>query len=103
MPNQFAKTRPVDKPYAIFRSPDGSFTWHVCKTYQMPEKEKANQYARWFVYAKTAYTFGSFDAGDTYICDVMPYGMLVAAEPEWLTAYGKHLGYPTPQEYLENV
>ena len=103
MPNQFAKTRPVDKPYAIFRSHDGGFICHVCKTYQMPEKEKTNPYARWFVWAKSDFGYGRFEAGDTYARDVTAFGVLVAAEPEWLTAYGKHLGYPTPQEYLENV
>ena len=103
MPNQFAKTRPVDKPYAIFRSPRGTITWHVCKTYQMPEKEVNNHLARWFVWAKGELTYDRFEAGDTYCDEIMGWGVLVAAEPEWLTAYGKHHGYPTPQEYIENT
>lgn len=87
MPNPFGKSRPVDKPYAIYESPRG-WTWHVCKTYKSPESEAKDPYARWFVWAKSPMTYGSFEGGDTYRRDVMNLGRLVAADPEWIKAYG---------------
>ncbi len=100
MANQFAKTRPAAAPYAIYRA--GDMVWHVCKTYQSPANEAKNQYARWFVWAKSPYTFGSFEGGDTYRSEVINYGRLVAAEPEWLAAYRPQYDakLPTPTEYL---
>jgi len=87
MPNPFGKTRPVDKPYAIYESSRG-WTWHVCKTYKTPASEAKDQYARWFVWATSPYTGGSFEGGDTYRRDVVNLGRLVAADPEWIAAYG---------------
>jgi hypothetical protein len=102
--NPFGKSRPVDAPYAIYESAGGQgWTWHICKTYKLPENEAGDAYARWFVWAKSPYTYGDFEGGDTYRRDVVNLGRLVAAEPEWLAAHGKGIpiGYiPTPAEYL---
>lgn len=97
MANPFAKSRKANEPYAIYRA--GDMVWHVCKTYKQAKNEDA--YARWFVWAKSPMTYGSFEGGDTYAADVQRYGALVAAEPAWLEAYGYKQGYlPTPAEYL---
>jgi hypothetical protein len=111
MANPFAKSRPVDQPYAIYRA--GDMTWHVCKTYKTPANEAKDQYARWFVWAKSPMTYGDFEGGDTYAAEVRRYGRLVAAEPAWLEAQGvtttqaAHMtfghGIPTPAEYLASV
>ena len=101
MANPFAKSRPADKPYAIYRA--GDMTWHVCKTYKTPANEKKDPYARWLVAAKSEATFGSFDMGDTYALEIKRYGQLVAAEPEWLDEYDIRRGVPTPSEYLANA
>lgn len=102
MANPFAKSRPADRPYAIYRA--GDMVWHVCKTYKKPENESKDAHARWFVWAKSGGTFGSFEGGDTYASEVERYGTLVAAEPEWLEAYGIRKEYlPTPSEYIANV
>jgi hypothetical protein len=85
--NPFAKSRKPDAPYAIYRA--GDMTWHVLKTYKVSGNEAKDQYARWFVAAKSPMTFGSFELGDTYAVEVRRYGRLVAATPEWLEAYGK--------------
>jgi hypothetical protein len=47
MPNLFGKTVKKETPYAIYAGPN-NWEWSVLKTYQMPHKEKANKYARWF-------------------------------------------------------
>jgi hypothetical protein len=87
--NPFGKSRPVDAPYAIYESAGGQgWTWHICKTYKAPESEAKDQYARWFVWAKSPHTFGSFEGGDTYARDVWSLGRLVACTPEWLEAHG---------------
>jgi hypothetical protein len=84
--NPFGKSRPQTAPYAIYRA--GNMFWHVCKTYKAPENEAKDTYARWFVWAKSPHTFGSFEGGDTYRRDVVQLGRLVACTPEWLEAHG---------------
>jgi hypothetical protein len=99
MKNLFAKTRPVENPYAIYRA--GGIFWHVCKTYKTPANETKDQYARWFVWTKSPMTYGEFEGGDVVVVFVKRYGQLVAAEPEWLEAYGiPKAGRWTPSEYL---
>ena len=102
MPNPFAKTKPLDSAYAIFRLND--FEWRVLKTYKMPKSEDKDPYARWLVAAKSDNTFGSFEYGDTYKSEVERYGALVAATPEWLEAYGINKPYlPTPEAYARQT
>jgi hypothetical protein len=105
MPNPFGKSRPTMSPYAIYTA--GDITWHVTKTYKMPKSEAKDQFARWMVQAKSSATFGSFEGGDTYRQDILRYGRLVAATPEWIEHYGTLLqrerGLPTPEEYLEQA
>ena len=101
MANPFAKSRPVNQPYAIYRA--GDMTWHVCKTYKTPANERGDMYARWFVWAKSPMTYGSFEGGDTYASEVRNYGLLVAAEPEWREQYAAGVVIPTPEEYLWQV
>jgi len=72
----------MPNPFAKSRKTDnpyaiyicGDFTWHVLKTYKMPKSE------------------------------VERFGVLVAATPEWLEAYGITKPYmPTPDEYLDQT
>jgi hypothetical protein len=108
MPNPFAKTRPVENPYAIYKA--GDMVFHVCKTYKTPANEVKDRYARWFVWAKSPMTYGSFEGGDTYRSEIVGFARLVAADPAWLEAHGytktvvSHMnfgnGMPTPSEYL---
>ena len=100
MPNPFAKSRPTNSPYAIYRA--GDMTWHICKTYKQPSSEAKDPYSRWFVWAKSPMTYGDFEGGDTYRNEVMRYGTLVAATPQWQEASGTRL-VPTPEEYLANA
>jgi len=86
--NIFGKTAKVDAPYAIFKAPQMNFEWRVLKTYQRPDKEMENQYARWFVAARSDMTYGSWEYGDTYVRDIVEYGTLVEAVPQWYEQYG---------------
>ena len=83
----FGKTREVEKPYAIYHH--GDWEWRVLKTYQHPDKEKTNQYARWFVAAKSPMTYGSWEYGDTYASEIKQYGHLSLADDGWLEHYGE--------------
>ena len=47
------------------------------KKYQRPDKEAENPHARWFVAAKSPYTYGSWEYGDTYVKDIMDYGVRI--------------------------
>jgi len=96
MPNRFSKSRSLDKPYAVYRA--GDWEWRILKTYKTPANERKNDYSRWFVAAKSPHTWGDFEMGDTYAKEVVTYGRLVAAEPEWLEAYGITTPLPTPAE-----
>lgn len=94
--NPLGKSRKVDAPFAVYRA--GAFTWHVLKTYQSPEAERKNAYARWLVAAKSPATWGSWEYGDTYAAEVRRHGRLVAADPAFAEAYGV-AGLPTPAEH----
>ena len=102
MSNPFAKSRPQGNPYAIYRK--GDFVWYVCKTYS---KDPLKPYGRFFVWASSPMTFGSFEGGDAYAAEVLDSAYLVACEPEWLAEYGRYSVIPfgqtilpTPKEYL---
>ena len=87
MPNKLSKTRPIDKPYAIFKG--HGFTWHILKTYKVPTSESKDKYARWFTAAKSSMSYDEFEYGDTYKLDIVTHGRLTWASPEWEEAYGK--------------
>jgi hypothetical protein len=103
--NPFGKGRKQDAPYAIYTSNSG-WEWRILKTYKLPANEARDEWARWFVAARSPHTYGSFELGDTYRRDVITHGRLVAAEPEWLEAmqadgfiaYGHKV--PTPAEWI---
>ena len=76
MKNECGKTRPVDNPYEVWEG--NGFTWHVLKKYQTPERESANPNARWFVAAKSPFTYGSWEYGDTYVSEIKEFGERVA-------------------------
>ena len=66
--NPAGKRRTVDKPYEIWEG--GGFEYRVLKKNQSPDKEKNNPYATWYVAAKSPYTGGSWEYGDSYVRDV---------------------------------
>lgn len=69
--NLCAKTRPLNNPYEVWTRPD--WEWRVLKKYQTPENENKNPYARWFCAVKSPMTYGSYDYGDVYVCDIIKY------------------------------
>jgi len=71
--NLCGKTRPVDNPYEIWKSFDGTWEWKVLKKYQKPSKELKNRFARWFCAVSspyTQYTHGSYELGDVYVHEI---------------------------------
>jgi hypothetical protein len=88
--NLFGKTRQLENPYAIYSSltlPD--WEWRVLRTYQTPDKEKDNHYARWFCAVKSNFTYGDFEYGDVYCRDILIDGgaSLKSACDEWKAIY----------------
>jgi len=75
MKNECGKIRKVDEPYEIWQA--GNWEWRVLKKYQTPEKEKTNEYARWFCAVKSPMTYGDFEYGDVYVSDVTMYAIKV--------------------------
>ena len=65
--NPCGKTRPVDKPYEIWTSRDGSWEHRVLKKYQFDDNKP---FARWFVAVKSPFTYGGWEFGDSYVKDV---------------------------------
>ena len=62
--NPFGKSQSHDKPYAIYKNNYG-WEWRVLKTYQHPDNEKNNQYARWFVSATSPLMHdGGYEMGE---------------------------------------
>lgn len=68
MKNPFGKTAKIDSPHMIFKA--GSWEWRVLKTYQTPEKEAQNPYARWFCAVKSPHTYGDWEYGDVYVSEI---------------------------------
>ena len=92
---KFGKSRPIENPYAIYKGygPFGDTEVRVLKTYQSAEKEKTNQYARWFVAVKSDFTYGSFDMGDSYIVDAIRGLSLVECDLAWVEEYNLEVEY----------
>ena len=65
--NPCGKTRPVEKPYEIWTSPDGTWEHRVLKKYQFDDNKRG---ARWFVAVKSPFTYGGWEYGDSYVSDV---------------------------------
>ena len=85
--NPCGKTVKVDNPYEVWINEPSGFEWRVLKTYQHPEKEADNLYARRFVAAKSPYTYDSWEYGDTYSTEILKYGKLKMADAEWKELY----------------
>ena len=68
--NLMNKTRPVENPYEVWRTPDGEWEWRVLKKWQKPSKEAHNPFARWFCAVKSPNTYDSWEYGDTYAREV---------------------------------
>ena len=90
--NPFGKSRTKESPYATYKGfgPFGNTVMHVLKTYQTPEKEAKNPYARWFIAIQTDMTYGSYDMGDTYVNEATHGLTLDTCTPEWKDAYTKN-------------
>ena len=74
--NLCGKSRTKENPYATFEGygPFGYTVVHLLKTYQRPDKERKNPYARWFVAVKSDHTYNSYDMGDSYVKEAV-YGL----------------------------
>jgi len=69
MKNLRNKTRPLDNPYAVYKSyllPD--WEWRVLKSWQADDNKP---YARWFCAVKSPNTYGEWEYGDTYVSDIL--------------------------------
>jgi hypothetical protein len=72
MTNPFGKTvaKPYqDNAYMVYQSFRGDWTWYVLKTYQAPERERSNPYARWFCLVVTPIV-PEGELGDVYCSDI---------------------------------
>jgi hypothetical protein len=89
MPNNFAKTRDIENPYATYRvdNPDNGmyFEWRVLKAWQTRESEKKKPYGRWFCAVKSPMTYGSWEMGDVYANEILEVNpKLIQAEAQWI-------------------
>ena len=77
--NPCAKTVSVEKPYEVWQTRDGSWTWKVLKKYQSPTNEKKNiKLARWFIACKSPYTYNSWEMGDEYAMNIIQMAIRIA-------------------------
>lgn len=87
--NPFAEQVDHLEPYAIYNGPMG-FEWRVLKTYQHPDTEHDDRFAKWLVSAKSDSTSGEYSIDKMLAQDVINHGVLATATPEWLENYGWH-------------
>ena len=84
--NPLGKTRDVENPYATFTG--GGFEYRIAKTYKLAKNEAADKYARWNVYARSPFTYNSWEGpSDTYRTEVLGNMQLTYASPEFIEAY----------------
>ena len=76
-PNLCAKMRVPSKPYEIWQSPDGSWTWKVLKKWQADDNKP---YARWMCAVYTPMTAPGCDMGDVYVSEIKSQARLVWKE-----------------------
>lgn len=70
MKNLCAKTVTRENAYEVWQSLDGAWTWYVLKKWQSPDKEKDNEYARWFCEVVSPMTPNG-EIGDVYVKDII--------------------------------
>lgn len=83
------KTATQDAPHATFEA--GSWVWKVLKVNQ-PAKSPRERFSTWMVAAKSEFTFGSYEMGDTYAHEVLRFGALTQSTPEFDEYMEKHRG-----------
>lgn len=84
--NPYGKSRPVNNPYAVYTSSDGSWTWKVLKLNQRPDMAAKNSYASAFCAVSSPYTYDGYDLGDTYLNDI---GRVHVSGPDILAECGR--------------
>ena len=77
-----------DNAYATFKAGE-DWEWRVLKVNQ-PGKSPLEPYSTWMVAAKSQFTFGSFEMGDTYAHEVLRFGRLTDSTPEFDEYMRKH-------------
>jgi hypothetical protein len=77
--NEYNKERGIDKPYEIWKTPDGNWEWKVLKKWQI---EDDKPFARWFCGVKSPFTYGSFELGDVYVKEIKANAIKVWSENE---------------------
>ena len=65
--NPFAKLRPLENPYEVWKSPDGTWEYRILKKNQIDDDKP---FASCFVAGKTPATFGTWEYGDMYVKDI---------------------------------
>jgi len=76
--NTMGKTRPIDRPYEIWRA--GDWEWRVLKYWQADGANTTKPYARAFCAVYSPFTGGGCDMGDTYVTDFTRYAVLVKTD-----------------------
>lgn len=83
--NPCAKERPVNNPYEVWKTPDGSWEWRVIKKWQVDDNKP---FARWFYGVKSPYTHGSFELGDVYVSEIKKQAIKVSGGTGSATTVG---------------
>ena len=78
------KTAKLEAPYAVFKNEFAGWEWRVLKVNQ-PKRSPYDPegYATWFVAAKSPMTYGSWEYGDTYAAEILRFGNIADATPEF--------------------
>ena len=75
MKNPCAKTVTPQNAYEVWRVDNhpeygGTWTWYVLKTYQHPDNEECNDFARWLCNVVSPLTSERGETGDCYVTDI---------------------------------
>ena len=79
--NPYGKTVKRENAHFVYQSSDGSWTWYCLRTYQTPEKEALNPYARWYCNVVSPLTSERGETGDVYVAEIKAYARKLDDNP----------------------
>ena len=104
--NTCLKERPVDNPYEVWVSFDGSWTWKVLKKWQADDSK---EFARWFCHVTSPFVPNG-ELGDVYVAEIKAHLSAYLKETEKGPVVGTKNGKPvalilgvTDEEEIERL
>lgn len=78
--NPYGKTVKRENAHFVYQTLDGSWTWYVLKTWQLPEYDDV-PFARWYCNVVSPMTSDDGETGDVYVAEIKTYAVKLDDNP----------------------